>query len=89
MIWLTNTACRKRERYDSGVDLADPADMFGGGGMGNIDPEIIFSMMGGGGPFGGGGMGGGMGGGFPGGGGFGFDQRGRGRGGFSQSFHYS
>ena len=71
------------------MDLADPADMFGGGGgMGNIDPEILFSMMGGGGPFGGG-MGGGMGGGFPGGPGFGFNERGRGRGGFSQSFHYS
>ncbi|KAK4250539.1 hypothetical protein C7999DRAFT_38384 [Corynascus novoguineensis] len=78
---------QKRERYDSGVDLADPSDMFGGGGMGGgIDPEIIFSMMGGmggGGPFGGGG-------GFPGGGGFSFNDRGRGRGGFpSQGFHFS
>ncbi|KAL2181954.1 uncharacterized protein P884DRAFT_190934 [Thermothelomyces heterothallicus CBS 202.75] len=70
---------QKRERYDSGVDLADPSDMFGGGGMGGgIDPEIIFSMMGGmggGGPFGGGG-------GFPGGASFSFDGRGGGRGGF-------
>jgi DnaJ family protein C protein 7 len=39
---------QKRERYDSGVDLVDPNDMFGGGGMGGgmggmgggIDPEI-------------------------------------------------
>ncbi|KAK3900907.1 hypothetical protein C8A05DRAFT_35428 [Staphylotrichum tortipilum] len=80
---------QKRERYDSGVDLADPADMFGGGGGmgGGIDPDILFSMMGGGGgPFGGGG---GMGGGFPGGPGFSFNDRSRGRGGFPQSFHYS
>lgn len=39
---------QKRERYDSGADLVDPNDMFGGGGMGGgmggmgggIDPEI-------------------------------------------------
>jgi DnaJ family protein C protein 7 len=41
---------QKRERYDSGVDLQDPSDMFGGGGghpfgggggmAGGIDPEI-------------------------------------------------
>ncbi|KAK3989532.1 DnaJ subfamily C member 7 [Cladorrhinum sp. PSN332] len=76
---------QKRERYDSGVDLQDPSDMFGGGGMGGgIDPEILFSMMGGGGGFGGGG-----GGGFP--GGFNFNGgHSRGRGGFpGQHFHYS
>lgn len=59
---------QKRARYDSGEDLVDPSDMFGGGGgmHGGIDPEILFSMMGGqGGGFGGGG-------GFPGGGGGGF-----------------
>ncbi|RYP45791.1 hypothetical protein DL768_007910 [Monosporascus sp. mg162] len=48
---------QKRARYDSGEDLIDPSDMFGGGmggGMhGGIDPEIIFSMMNGGGGFGG------------------------------------
>ncbi|KAK7740528.1 hypothetical protein SLS53_005371 [Cytospora paraplurivora] len=63
---------QKRARYDAGDDL-DMSDMFGGGGgaggMG-IDPEILFSMMGQQGGFGGGGFGGG-GGGFPG-GGFGF-----------------
>lgn len=84
----TLSDAQKRERYDSGVDLADPSDMFGGGGMGGgIDPEILFSMMGGGGgPFGGGGGGGG---GFPG-GGFSFNDRPRGRGGFGGSphFHY-
>lgn len=40
---------QKRERYDSGIDLQDPSDMFGGGGghpfggggmAGGIDPEI-------------------------------------------------
>jgi DnaJ family protein C protein 7 len=59
---------QKRAKYDSGEDLMDPADMFGGGGfgggmgggMGGIDPEILFQMMNGG--------GGGRGGGFPGGG---------------------
>ncbi|KKY24775.1 putative small glutamine-rich tetratricopeptide repeat-containing protein a [Phaeomoniella chlamydospora] len=55
----------KRERYDSGADLIDPSEMFGGGtgaspfgGMGGgvqIDPEMLFNMMNGG-------MGGGMGG---------------------------
>ncbi|KAK0748844.1 hypothetical protein B0T21DRAFT_357372 [Apiosordaria backusii] len=80
---------QKRERYDSGIDLQDPADMFGGGGgmHGGIDPEILFSMMGGGGPFGGGG-----GGGFPG-GGFAFNAGGGqprgGRGGFPHHFQYS
>ncbi|KAI1467269.1 uncharacterized protein F4812DRAFT_451550 [Daldinia caldariorum] len=48
---------QKRARYDSGDDLIDPADMFGGGmggGMaGGIDPEILFSMMNGGASFGG------------------------------------
>ena len=48
---------RKRARYDSGEDLIDPSDMFGGGGMSGfgggggmqIDPEMLFNMMGGGG----------------------------------------
>ncbi|CAK7269681.1 hypothetical protein SEPCBS57363_003724 [Sporothrix epigloea] len=49
---------QKRARYDSGEDLVDPSDMFGGGGgmHGGIDPEILFSMMGGQGNFGGGGF---------------------------------
>ncbi|KAF2476859.1 TPR-like protein [Lindgomyces ingoldianus] len=57
---------QKRARYDSGEDLVDPAEMFGGGGfsggMGgqSIDPEMLFNMFGG------------MGGGRPGGGGFSF-----------------
>jgi DnaJ family protein C protein 7 len=65
---------QKRARYDSGEDLVDPSEMFGGGmggGFGGqgIDPEMLFHMMGGmgggrGGGFGGGGFGGG---GFPGG----------------------
>ncbi|KAF2020443.1 TPR-like protein [Aaosphaeria arxii CBS 175.79] len=63
---------QKRARYDSGEDLIDPSDMFGGGGgfggggMGGgvqIDPEMLFQMFGGA---------GGMGGGRPGGGGGGF-----------------
>jgi DnaJ homolog subfamily C member 7 len=80
----------KRQRYDSGVDLEDPADMFGGGGFHqggamNIDPAMLFNMMGsgGGGGFsfqsaGGSPFGGGMpsgrsrGGGFHGGGGYPF-----------------
>ncbi|QIW96143.1 hypothetical protein AMS68_001661 [Peltaster fructicola] len=75
---------QKRERYDSGVDLMEPGEGFGGGfpggmgGMGGvqIDPEMLFNMMGGG-RGGGGGFsfgGAGMGGGHP------FGQRG---GGFS------
>ena len=45
----------KRARYDSGEDLIDPTDMFGGGGgagfpsgMGGmgISPEMLFNMMG-------------------------------------------
>ncbi|KAI1646106.1 uncharacterized protein F4817DRAFT_341207 [Daldinia loculata] len=48
---------QKRARYDSGDDLIDPSDMYGGGmggGMGGgIDPEILFSMMNGGASFGG------------------------------------
>jgi DnaJ family protein C protein 7 len=44
----TLSDAQKRERYDSGADLVDPNDMFGGGGMGGgmggmgggIDPEI-------------------------------------------------
>ncbi|KAF7879542.1 hypothetical protein EAF04_000737 [Stromatinia cepivora] len=73
----------KRARYDSGVDLEDPMDGFGGGGMGggggmNIDPEILMQMFGAQ-------MGGGMGGGRGGGGGFhsfggGMPQGGRSRG---------
>jgi DnaJ family protein C protein 7 len=72
----------KRQRYDSGVDLMDPSDHFGGGGMGGhpfggmgggmgggIDPEMLFNMMGGG---GGGGRGGPH---------FSFQQGGGGRGG--------
>ncbi|KAH7402223.1 hypothetical protein DE146DRAFT_652761 [Phaeosphaeria sp. MPI-PUGE-AT-0046c] len=56
---------QKRARYDSGEDLVDPSDMFGGGGGmggmgGGIDPEILMQMFGG---MGGGGMGGGRGGG--------------------------
>ncbi|KAF1979405.1 TPR-like protein [Bimuria novae-zelandiae CBS 107.79] len=59
---------QKRARYDSGEDLIDPSEMFGGGGgmgggMGGIDPEILMQMFGGG-------MGGARGGG--GGGGFSF-----------------
>ncbi|KAG5976007.1 hypothetical protein E4U56_002672 [Claviceps arundinis] len=48
----------KKASYDNGDDLMDPADMFGGmgGGMGGIDPEILFSMMGNQGGFGGGGF---------------------------------
>ncbi|KAF1935052.1 TPR-like protein [Clathrospora elynae] len=74
---------QKRERYDSGVDLVDPSDMFGGGGGGmgggmggmggGIDPEILMQMFGG---MGGGGMGGGRGGG----GGFHFQSGGGGGG---------
>ncbi|KAL5395310.1 hypothetical protein PMIN06_004809 [Paraphaeosphaeria minitans] len=60
---------QKRARYDSGEDLIDPSEMFGGGGGGGfgggmgggIDPEILMQMFGG--------MGGGRGGG---GGGFSF-----------------
>ncbi|KAK8167355.1 hypothetical protein BC567DRAFT_13603 [Phyllosticta citribraziliensis] len=57
---------QKRARYDSGEDLMDPSDMFGGGGGfggggygggmgGGIPADVLFNMMGGG-------MGGGMGG---------------------------
>ncbi|KAF2197881.1 TPR-like protein [Delitschia confertaspora ATCC 74209] len=65
---------QKRARYDSGEDLIDPSDMFGGGGFGGgmggmggmgggvqIDPEMLFNMFGG---MGGGGGGRGGGGGF-------------------------
>ncbi|KAL5113274.1 hypothetical protein ACEQ8H_008866 [Pleosporales sp. CAS-2024a] len=72
---------QKRARYDSGEDLIDPSDMFGGGGggggfggAGGIDPEILMQMFG---SMGGGGMGG-MGGGRPGGGGFHFSSSGGG-----------
>ncbi|KAK7531501.1 tetratricopeptide [Phyllosticta citribraziliensis] len=62
----TNPPRRKRARYDSGEDLMDPSDMFGGGGGfggggygggmgGGIPADVLFNMMGGG-------MGGGMGG---------------------------
>ncbi|KAF7562005.1 hypothetical protein G7046_g2133 [Stylonectria norvegica] len=64
---------QKKAAYDNGDDLMDPNDMFGGGGMGGgmggIDPEILFSMMGNQGGFGGGGFRGAGGGGFPGAGG--------------------
>ncbi|KAK5654130.1 hypothetical protein OQA88_7561 [Cercophora sp. LCS_1] len=75
---------QKRARYDSGDDLIDPSDMFGGGGgmHGGIDPDIIFNMMGQGGGFGGGGFGGG---------GFSFNtggQRSRGGGFPPGGFHY-
>lgn len=53
----TLTDPQKRERYDSGADLIDPAEAFGGGfggmhgGFGGggvqIDPEMLFNMMGG------------------------------------------
>ncbi len=89
---VTNTLQRKRASYDNGDDLLDPSDMFGGGmgggmgGMGGIDPEILFSMMGQQGGFGGGGgfPGGGRGfpggaGGFPGGASFNFSSGGGGR----------
>ncbi|EOO04138.1 putative small glutamine-rich tetratricopeptide repeat-containing protein a protein [Phaeoacremonium minimum UCRPA7] len=83
---------QKRARYDSGDDLMDPSDMFGGGGgmAGGIDPEILFSMMGGMGG-GGGGGGGGFGGGFPGGGSFQFTNQGGGSRprGFPGGFHYT
>ena len=55
---------QKRARYDSGEDLIDPSEMFGGaaGGAGGfpmgaqgIDPEMLFNMMNGGGGGGGGG----------------------------------
>lgn len=67
----TLTDAQKRERYDSGVDLMEPGEGFGGGfpggGMGGgvqIDPEMLFNMMNGGGRGGGGGFSfGGMGGG--------------------------
>jgi DnaJ family protein C protein 7 len=43
---------QKRARYDSGEDLIDPSDMFGGGGggggfggAGGIDPEICKSIL--------------------------------------------
>jgi DnaJ family protein C protein 7 len=52
---------RKRASYDNGDDLLDPAEMFGrGGGFGhnmgggthvNIDPNVLFNMMNGGGGF--------------------------------------
>ncbi|ATY63781.1 DNAJ domain containing [Cordyceps militaris] len=76
---------QKRASYDNGDDLLDPSDMFGGGmggGMGGIDPEILFSMMGqqggfhGGGGFPGGGRGFPGGGGFPGGASFNFSSGG-------------
>ena len=62
----TLTDPQKRERYDSGADLMEPGDAFGGGfggGMGGfggggvqIDPEMLFNMMNGGGRGGGGGF---------------------------------
>lgn len=52
---------KKKQMYDNGQDLNGGGCNMGGGGMGDIDPNIIFQQ------FFGGGMGGGMGGGFPGG----------------------
>lgn len=80
---------QKRARYDSGDDLVDPSDMFGGGGgmHGGIDPEVLFSMMGNSGAFGGGG-----GGGFPGGASFNFNAGGAGgprQRGYPGGFQYS
>jgi DnaJ family protein C protein 7 len=74
---------QKRERYDSGVDLMEPGEGFGGGGfpggmgggMGGgvqIDPEMLFNMMNGGGGGRGGGGGFNFGGGGQRGGGFPF-----------------
>ncbi|KAI4870782.1 hypothetical protein F4820DRAFT_455020 [Hypoxylon rubiginosum] len=76
---------QKRARYDSGEDLIDPSEMFGGGGMGGgmgggIDPEILFSMMNGGASFGGAQ-------GFGGGGGGGYGGRSRPQG-FPSGFHF-
>jgi DnaJ family protein C protein 7 len=75
---------QKRAKYDSGEDLMDPADMYGGGfgggmggGMGGIDPEILFQMMNGGGGFGGARGGGG-----------GFGGAGFGGAGGGQHFHF-
>jgi DnaJ homolog subfamily C member 7 len=56
-VGITKKAHRKRARYDSGEDLIDPSEMFGGGGMSGfgggggmqIDPEMLFNMMGAGG----------------------------------------
>ncbi|KAM0263044.1 hypothetical protein ACHAQJ_001423 [Trichoderma viride] len=88
---------QKKARYDNGDDLIDPADMFSsggmGGGMGGIDPEILFSMMGnqgfgGGGGFRSGGFPGGAAGGFPGGANFNFGGAGPGgrqRGGYPET----
>lgn len=92
---------QKRARYDSGEDLIDPSEMFGGGmgghpfgGMGGgggmqIDPEMLFNMMGGmgggGGRGGGGSPFGGMGGG---GGGFTFTTGGGGQGGQRGGFPF-
>lgn len=50
----TLSDAEKRARYDSGEDLIDPSDMFPGGADGfpggmNLNPEMLFNMMGGGG----------------------------------------
>lgn len=90
----------KRQKFDSGEDLIDPAEMFaqqhgggfpmgGGGGM-NISPEMLFNMMGsqggGGFQFSTGGMGGGSPFGDAGGGGGGGRRQQRGGGGFPGGF---
>ena len=55
----TLTDPQKRERYDSGVDLMDPSEQYGGGnpfGAGGgvqIDPSMLFNFMNGGGGGGG------------------------------------
>ncbi|KAF2149937.1 small glutamine-rich tetratricopeptide repeat-containing protein A [Myriangium duriaei CBS 260.36] len=79
---------QKRQRFDSGEDLMDPSDMFGGGGMGGmggmsggIPADVLFNMMNGGGMGGGGpqfSFGGGGGGGNPFGGAGGQQRRGQG-----------
>ena len=95
---------RKRQRYDSGEDLIDPSEMFanmgggmggfpmgGGGGSVNIDPEMLFNMMGGGGGGGGGfrfSTGGGGGGSPFGAAGMGGGSRGRAPGGFPSGFSF-
>ncbi len=87
----------KRARYDSGEDLVDPSDVFGGGGGGfpggmGISPEVIFNMMNGQGGGGGFSFSSGGGGGSPFGGSSSSARGGRGRssaaGGFPGSFNF-
>ncbi|MCJ1481131.1 hypothetical protein MMC06_001287 [Schaereria dolodes] len=96
----TLSDAQKRQRYDSGEDLIDPSEMFGGMGghggfnAGGIDPSVLFEMMNGGGMGGGGGGGSGPtftfstgGGGSPF-GGMGGGGRQRGGGGFPPGFNF-